>query len=253
MFGYADKKGVSSLFIFIFIFIPHSCVCLIRYVAMKLLSLIYQRCCAANRQQARVFLKNIRLMLLLCLLVSAFSASAQVYKQEKEARIRQEEMPVSAISLLTPLLEHAKRIRYYRETDGETTGFEAKLRWEKRTYSIEFDSTGRLLDVEVLQKFKKFPDTTRQAIQSYLDQQYDRYRITRSQVQYAQPEGASRAAEVLREALEQRESEALLRFEIEVEGRREGTLVSHELLFDREGAFLRQRIIIHRQLDNLIY
>ena len=188
------------------------------------------------------------------LLLLAVPASAQQdIKQERETSIRREAIPPEALTLLAPLLETARRIRYFYQTDGREQTYEVKFIWQKNAFSVAFDSTGRLLDVEILKKFRQLPPAVQQAIGAHLDQHYDRRRITRSQVQYAHPEGANRGAEVLQQAMEQGEGNALLRYELEVDGRRAGELLSHELLFDHAGILIQQRTLIRRPIDILIY
>ncbi len=189
----------------------------------------------------------------LLLLLAVPARAQQDIKQERETSIRRADMPERALSLLSPTLESARRIHYYHQSDGQDVGFEVKFKWQKSTFSVAFDSAGRLIDVEILKKFHYLPPSVQQAIGSYLDQHYDRWRITRSQVQYAHPAGADRAAAVLDEAMKQHKEAALLRYELEVDGRREGELLSHELLFDQTGQLIRQRTIIRRQVDNIIY
>lgn len=74
-------------------------------------------------------------------------------KNEKEERIKKEVFPKIALLTLNDLPQSSKRLKFYRETDGDKKSYEAKFKLNRKIYSIEFNSQGQLEDVEV--KIKK--------------------------------------------------------------------------------------------------
>lgn len=87
----------------------------------------------------------IPLLILLC--CPATAVVAQGVKNEVEVSIRPHEMPEKSVRLLTSVLRDARRVRFYRETDGEQVSYESKLKWRGDAYSIEFHADGSLMDI----------------------------------------------------------------------------------------------------------
>jgi len=94
-------------------------------------------------------------------------------------------MPASALDALEDFLEDqiVTDANYYRETDGETTTFEAKLYWQDYQYSIEFTDEGLLLDIEQLIEFNEIPEGIQGRITQIMEEQFSRFRMTRVQRQ----------------------------------------------------------------------
>ena len=78
----------------------------------------------------------------ICLFFSLIS-HAQT-KNEKEERINKEDFPNNALEVTDHIPAHAKRLRFYKETDGEKQSFEAKFKLNKLRYSVEFNTNGEL-------------------------------------------------------------------------------------------------------------
>jgi hypothetical protein len=190
---------------------------------------------------------------LVVLVIYSLSSQAQEYKREKEERIRKGEMPEKAIQVLSPFLKQAKRTRFYFETDGERKSYECKLKFRGTKYSIEFNESGDLEDVEFVVSGTDLPDITRKAIYKYLETEYDRYVISEFQKQYSSDKPDIKDERIIASALADNEIGMIIRYELEVDGNQDQKLISHELLFDNNGLFMRKRTIIRRQIDNILY
>lgn len=98
-------------------------------------------------------------------------------KRESESCIMQEEFPVKAFSKMAPYLEDAKRIRFYREFDGDKTSCETKFKKGRLFYSVEFDSLGILEDVEFVIEENDIPETSWGLMLEYIANNFNRARI----------------------------------------------------------------------------
>jgi hypothetical protein len=84
-------------------------------------------------------------------------------------------MPTPALSIVNLFWNEQKKVDFYRQSDGKMISFEAKLDLEDHQYSIEFDSTGSLIDVEELS------EALQNTITEKIDKQYTRFKFTQIQ------------------------------------------------------------------------
>jgi len=187
------------------------------------------------------------------ILSSSVDSRAQEFKLEKEERISSVEMPERALEMLEPLLEETTNIKYYVEKDGERISYECKFKFNNSKFSVEFNESGRLEDVEFVVTPEDLPIKTRNALMGFLEDQYDRFKIKKFQKQYSSDNMGMPSVEIIARALNDDEDGMIIRYELEVDGKQDRKLVNHELLFDQEGLFIRKRTIIRRQVDNILY
>ena len=180
-------------------------------------------------------------------------SSAQDLKEEVESSISREEMPASALDALEEFLDEqiVTDADYYRETDGETTTFEAKLNWQGYQYSIEFTDEGSLLDIEQLIEFTEISESIQDRITAIMEDQYTRYRMTRVQRQYVADEKDVEGEEVIEDLLDNDMEDLVIRYEIEVDGQNRREMGSFEMLFDSSGELIQRRRIVRRSIDNI--
>ena len=72
---------------------------------------------------------------------------------------------------------NARRIRYYREYNGENFSYEIKLKRQNIHYSIEFSQEGELQDIEVLINKSELPSVVLEAVKNH----FQRIKLTRIQ------------------------------------------------------------------------
>ncbi len=185
--------------------------------------------------------------------IAASESFAQELKREKEEKIKRDQMPDKAMNILQGILKNARRERYFMETDGESRSFECKLRINRRRMSVEFTEKGSLEDVEVVITLQELPEDIRRNIRQYLEEHYNRYMVRRMQKQYSTRDPDIDPASVINAALSGVDQGLTIRYEFEVDGERDRQLVSHELTFDQRGMYIGKRIIIRRQIDNILY
>jgi len=177
---------------------------------------------------------------------------AQSEKNEVEDSIESDEMPGKAIETLSEFWPDLNDIRYFRQTDVETVTYEAKLEWQGKSYSIEFTTSGSIIDVEQLVEMEEIAPKARRGIDQYLQQQFEKVRVTRLQQQFiADDEDGIDDIDFIDDILEEDKEDYIVRYELEVEGRSGSRIGAFELLFDRNGDIMQRRKIVRRSLDNI--
>lgn len=179
-------------------------------------------------------------------IISTFSQS----KQEREFRIEEAIFPKNAKNLLDPYLINSKRIRYYKEFDGEKISFEAKFKKDRLKYSIEFSESGLLEDVEFIIKEVDIPDSTFDAITSYLISEHRKYRIKKIQQQYLND--AEKPKEVLKVAF-QNLILPEVNYEIVIASKDEKGYAEYEITFNSDGKHLLSRRSKKPEYDHILY
>ncbi|WP_428234739.1 hypothetical protein [Gracilimonas sp.] len=193
---------------------------------------------------------QILLLLPVLILSSTRFGAAQHTKNEVEKSIDRDAMPARALSLINQFWKEPKKADFYRQSDGEMISYEVKLNWEDHPYSIEFDATGSLIDVEQLIEFEELPRALQNTITEEINNQYTTFRLTRVQRQYSAFENDD-DEEVLEKILEEDFEDLLIRYEIEIDGQNKTELGSFEILFDVNGNLIQKRRIVRRSLDNI--
>ena len=194
-----------------------------------------------------------RLVLFSALFFLSSFTVAQV-KYEKEERIPIDDLPSVVQALLPQLQFNAKRIRYYREFDGDKESYEVKFKKHGTHFSIEFSQDGSLEDIEMLIKKSDLPSS----VMTSLNDTFPRCKLTRIQKQFVHPKDAD-PANTLRIVLSDHH-DALnhklideANYEIEAQCVTKNGLQKKELLFSSGGKLLSTRTIIAEADDHIIY
>ena len=176
-------------------------------------------------------------------------AYAQV-KYEKEYRIQEVEVPQPALDFIKGI-PFSKKIKWYKEEGLKKYSFEAKTKFNDRKYSVEFDSTGILEDIEIEIPFEKIPGVTRAEILQFFENEFQKVKLSKVQFQITgnllllQKKAA--APPMLSEP------GLTICYELIVRGKRAGRRELLELLFNEEGALIKESRIILQNTDNLEY
>ena len=186
------------------------------------------------------------LLIFICLSCAAF---AQAKKMEREKRVKKEDIPVAVLNTLEKFMEDARKVRYYLETDVDHRSFEIKFLLHKRLYSVEFNDSGQLEDVEMIIGFKELQKELQKNITSHLGQ-YDSFKIKKTQKQFSS--GSQSDEEVIEMALQNLATETV-RYEIIVETKADGYWNTFEMLFDDQGNFISQKEVVGRLADHILY
>jgi hypothetical protein len=175
----------------------------------------------------------------------SFKISAQE-KIEREKRVRRNEVPESAIKFMDDAFEGLKRIKWYHEITSGKESYEAKLKWDGKIYSVEFNDNGVIEDIERQLDFNELPDEVKGNLNDWFQCNYTRFKIRKLQEQW------TGSPDDLEDAIDEQEIEEVeIRYEIEYYGKNEEQDNLWEGLFDDEGKFIQKRKMIIRPTDNL--
>ncbi|MCB4799801.1 hypothetical protein [Neotamlana laminarinivorans] len=105
-------------------------------------------------------------------------------KNEKEERIPDFQFPKPAYNYFNNTKKPLKRLKFFKEIDGKNKSYEAKFKYNKLHYSVEFDTLGKLEDIEIIIKQKHIPEGALQQITTYFKTNFDKYSFIKIQEQY---------------------------------------------------------------------
>ena len=189
--------------------------------------------------------KNLLYVLLCC---SPF-LNAQI-KHEREHRIRKDQFPETAKTLIAEEVQDAKKIKYYKEIDGDRTKYEVKLKKDKLWYSIEFNKDGVLEDIEITVKPIDLPDESYTAITNYLGRNFNKYKIQKIQQQYLADQNDVKAT--FKKAF-QNLILPEVNYELMINGKEDKRYELFEMLFNAEGKFIKKRTALPPNYDHILY
>lgn len=186
-----------------------------------------------------------KIILLWTWIILAISAMGQS-KFEKEDRLQEQMVPETAKSfVLFDGLE--TKVRWYQEENLEGNSIEAKLKYDGKRYSIEFDTAGVFQDIEIEAAFGVLAMNTGMKITKELGSHFSKYKVQKLQYQYS---GNIPSFSSFLFSLESG-NEYIIKYEIVVKGKTEDGWNLYELLFDQDGTLEKRSKIIFRNTDNL--
>lgn len=193
-------------------------------------------------------MKIVTLVILNLLLVTSLWSQS---KNEREQRVELQEFPEAAIAIIEQLPSNVKRIKLYKEQDGDKQSFEAKFKYKKQNYSLEFDTNGIIEDLEVTLKIKKVEGKTASKIEAYFNKNYSKSKLIKVQQQYLFHSTLDSRTFV--ETIFNKKSTAKINYEIIAEVTKDGKRNIKEFTFDNDGGFLNFRIVNPSSYEHVLY
>lgn len=184
----------------------------------------------------------------LCLLLIGTTSALAQKKLEREFRIQQALVPEQAIRF-AQTITGSHKLKWYREEGIDQISLEAKVKVEGQRFSIEFDTSGRIQDVELEIQLHQIPENTKLAMISALKEDFTAFKWEKIQIQYQGTEA------VLLDyfATKQGDVPPNTRYEVIVHGKQKRISDFYEWVFSESGAVLSKATIISRIADNLEY
>jgi hypothetical protein len=186
-------------------------------------------------------------LLLGVLLLFSFKSFSQP-KYEKEMRISSLAVPLIAKSFVDSF-SFDKKIKWYKEIGIDQMSYEAKTRYKRENYSIEFSEDGSFKDVEIEINEKKIPVDVFSRIHTFLNQKHKKFKLERIQIQY---EGDRNAVLTYLQKKTGKEKIAI-GFEIVLSTTTAGEFQTLEYFFSETGEFIRMYHIILSKTDHIEY
>ena len=170
-------------------------------------------------------------------------------KRELEKPVNHEKVPQAAKNYVCELLPDAK-IRWIYEVSGEMETYEAKAKSNGERYSVEFELSGKLSDVEKLIRNEEIDEATLKRIDSLLSGDFEKFRLSRIQHHYS-----GNQQEVMKLLKNQKaNAEAIIQlYEIEVKGLNREGLQHYQYTFSLQGKLIDKIKIAEPMQDNLFY
>jgi hypothetical protein len=193
-------------------------------------------------------LKTIRNSLLFFFLLSSISVLGQE-KVEREVRVKEYQVPLEARKWLTNAFEKITKPKWYKEFSELGYSFEAKFKLKDRFHSVEFDSLGSVLDVEIEMEWEGLSDEVKANLTSHFEGTPRGFKLEKIQIQYSGLPGD------LEDYFDEEETHGvLIQFEIEYQAEDQSEVIRlWEGTFSSDGKFLAQRRIVVREIFNLSF
>lgn len=172
-------------------------------------------------------------------------------KNEKEERITESEFPETAIEVIKNLPDDCKRLKFYKETDGEKQSFEVKFKHKRKRYSLEFSEDGVIEDLEVRTKFKTINEEKKSKIEGYFKSGFNKYKLIKVQKQFVYHEKLDPLT-FANDILDNTSTEAP-NFEIIAEVKTNKKRDIREFTFDESGIFVNFRILNPTSYEHVLY
>lgn len=171
-------------------------------------------------------------------------------KQEQEFRIAEKDLHDAIMPLLEHPIKGVKKIKFYKEIDGDKSSYEVKFKKDKAFYSIEFNESGVLEDIEIVIKASQIPPTAYGTLSHYLDRTFGKHQIKKIQLQYVNQEGNPQ--KVLQQAFKQERIPAN-NYEIVIVAKTQEGYVAYEVTFDAHGQHRYTRKSVKPQYDHVLF
>jgi len=178
-----------------------------------------------------------------------FLLSPKVFGQskfEKEYRIKDVDIPGQAIDFMDSS-RISSNIKWFREESQDGISVEAKFSYLKANHSIEFDTLGNVLDMEVERTLGDLETGLKKNIIKALDSLFSKYKISKTQAQWT----GSRQDHLQRLWSGESVNSTAPRYEIVVKGKKDGSSRYYEVLLEADGHVVNMLPITIRSAYNL--
>ncbi|WP_299553468.1 hypothetical protein [Seonamhaeicola sp.] len=187
---------------------------------------------------------------IVCIMLCCTLSFSQT-KNEKEERIKPSEFPEVARSHFNNISGKVKYLKFFKETDGDKQSFEAKFKYKRQHYSVEFDSLGKLEDIEIVIKEKDIPRATLENIEKYYDEHFKKVRLIKIQKQFVNI--TKRTDKQFINFILRKPNNKHTHFEIIAEIKTKKRRELRELTFDRHGNFEKSRLVTSSSYEHALY
>lgn len=189
-----------------------------------------------------------RIIITLCfLLLIPFILKAQ-HKYEREYRIKSEIIPQAAKDFIDSIGSNFK-IKWYKEVSLNDTTIEAKFKYNKKKFSVEFDTLGKLQDVEFVIKKREISPEVYNKIETKLDSLYQKWKIQKIQISYS-----GKSSGIITSLRKNESIDSVnVSYEIVLKGKKLDYTQLYEITFTEKGKTATILEIIQDKADHLEY
>ncbi len=185
-------------------------------------------------------------LIILIFTILPLGVSAQT-KFEREYRIKEKDVPERALQFINHAVEGGK-VKWYAEESQDGKSIEAKVKYQKQKFSMEFDTLGNLQDVEKTIKFQDLDQNTSESISGSLTTKFGDYKILKIQIQWTSDNPATMIDLIKKGSSVNPFFE---KFEIVLETREDKTYKAFEVLISQHGAIEKTLELDLRSMNNM--
>lgn len=191
-----------------------------------------------------------RIILIVGFLLLSCNSWSQT-KNEQEERVKLEALPETVIDLVNTLPKECKRLRFYKETDGETQSFEVKFKYKKQHYSIECSTIGRVEDIEVIVEPKQIKTTAKSEIDAYFKENFQKSKLIKVQLQYVYT--STEVISVFVNNVLSKTNDLNVNYEIVAEVKSDSKREVCEFLFNENGSFVGYKTLNSNSYEHVLH
>ena len=191
---------------------------------------------------------NMRFYLILVLVALSFSGIGQL-KYEKEHKVKSDVIPLEALDFIKQF-SVVKKVKWFYEEGTFGNSFEAKFIQDGHKYSVEFDTSGKIQDIEILIEFEEIEGYVFEKIKHHLTQCFESNKIQKVQIQYT---GNTFDLLSLKDLHTAHIQQLGVAYELVVKGKTEGKIKLMEFNFSQTGELIQKSELQLQNFDNLEY
>ena len=186
---------------------------------------------------------------ILCITMAVLNMPCLAQKKyEREYRIKENEVPERARNFISSVFKKTK-IHWHGEESLTGKSIEAKFKDSGKRYSIEFDESGGIQDIEILSSVGDISSESRATLKENLEKEFPKYKIVKTQLHWNGSENH------LKEALQKDKlpKGIVVRYELILKATKNKREAYFEILSEKNGSIVSIKEIVQRNSDNLIY
>lgn len=185
------------------------------------------------------------------LLIISFACSSNLIAQEKfekESRIKGDDVPTEA-QLFIDSLNIANKVKWYKEQGLNRQSIEAKFKYDKARYSVEFNTLGHIEDIEIEVNFEDLESNLKETIILQLKADCSKHNIVKVQKQYTGLE--SHLLSIVK--TDKTNSSLTIKYELIIRCRQQKKVNLFEYLFNDTGELISTSKIVFKNSSHLEY
>jgi hypothetical protein len=191
---------------------------------------------------------KMKFYLLLTLTLLSTSTFSQV-KFEKEHKVKKSDVPSEATNFIDQFTGKGK-VKWYYEEGTFGNSYESKFVQDGHKYSIEFDTSGTIQDIEILIDFEEIEGYVFEKIKQHISQFFVSNKIQKVQIQYT---GNVFDLLSLKDLHTANLQQLGISYELVVKGKTEGKIKLMEFNFSQTGELIQKSELQLQNFDNLEY
>ncbi|WP_394748451.1 hypothetical protein [Spongiimicrobium salis] len=183
------------------------------------------------------------------LFVATFGYSQN--KEEREHRILCGQFPKKAVATVKTSLEGVRNLKYYKEIGSTYKTYTAKFKKDKLAYRMDFDTQGNMQNIGYLIKEADIPEETYTAIDTYLEENFEKPKARRMIQQYLSSD--FNGSEDLMKTAFQNILSPKVEYKFIITAKSEGFRQYFEVLFNAKGEVKNMRKSPAANYDHVLY